>query len=143
MRIKTLKNKLLIFILLFLVCACATESPVLSGIDGSSIPPAFSNFPDVPFPEKAYMDLADSKALGSGENWVGSVSYTAPYNASRLYDFYVSEMPKLRWNEIAIVRSRISQMTYVRDTRAIQILIESLKDNESKVMITAIPNKHF
>lgn len=128
------------FVSIFL-CGCASEPLPLNGVDGNPIPQAFANFPDIPFPEKAYLNLGDTKALGSGDNWIGSLVFTAPYNASRIYDFYISEMPKNRWIEVAVVRARISQMTYFRDSRAIQILIESLKENESRITITAIPNQ--
>ena len=129
------------FISILFLCSCANKKPELTGVDGSDVPPAFANFPDIPFPKEAYLDLNDTKALGSGENWIGSVTYTTPHNASRVFDFYVSEMPKLRWLEVAVVRTRISQMTYFRDNRALQILIESTGYNDSKVTITAIPNQ--
>ena len=87
------------------------------------------------------MDLEQTKALGSGDNWIGSLAFDCPYNASRIYDFYVSEMPKLKWIEVATVRARISQMTYVRDNRAIQILIESDGADDACVTLTAIPNQ--
>lgn len=142
---KTGKNmfKKLLFLAfgILLLEACANKTVEISGTDGSEVPPAFANFPDIPFPEKAYLNLEDTKALGSGENWIGSVSYIAPYNASRIFDFYVSEMPKLRWVEVAVVRTRISQMTYFRDNRTLQILIESNGDNNAKVTVTAIPNQ--
>lgn len=138
---KVIKYNLLAAVLCFILTGCATETFEINGIDGSPIPPAFANFPDVPFPEQAYMELGDTKALGSGDNWIGSLVYTAPYNASRIFDFYVSEMPKNRWIEVAVVRARISQMTYYRENRAVQILIESTGDNESLVTITAIPNQ--
>lgn len=134
-------KKLIFFVCLILVSACANKPVEISGTDGSDVPPAFANFPDIPFPEKAFLDLEDTKALGSGENWIGSVTYTAPYNASRIFDFYISEMPKLRWAEVAVVRTKISQMTYFRDNRALQILIETAGDNKSKVTVTAIPNQ--
>lgn len=137
---KMLKYKALIAIL-FLLCSCTTESYTLNSIDGSPIPNAFANFPDIPFPEKSFLELGDTKALGTGENWIGSIAFTAPYNASRIFDFYVSEMPKNRWVEIAVVRARISQMTYFRDNRAVQILIESTNENESHVTVTAVPNQ--
>ena len=137
-----MKKRLIICaILAMLASACANKPLELNGIDGSEIPPAFANFPDIPFPQSAYLDLNETKALGSGENWIGSVAYSAHYNASRVFDFYVSEMPKLRWLEVAVVRTRISQMTYFRDNRALQILIESDGDNKSRVTITAIPNQ--
>lgn len=136
-----LKFKALFVFAFLALCACASEPLVLNGVDGAPIPTAFANFPDVPFPEKAFLELGDTKALGSGDNWIGSLVFTAPYNASRIFDFYVSEMPKNRWVEVAVVRARISQMTYFRDNRALQILIESLKENEARVTITAIPNQ--
>lgn len=137
---KMLKFNILCAILLFLN-ACASESYILNGVDGQPIPSAFANFPDVPFPEKSYLELGDTKALGTGENWIGSLVFTAPYDASRIFDFYVSEMPKSRWVEIAVVRARISQMTYFRNNRAIQILIESLKEGNSRITVTAVPNQ--
>lgn len=136
-----LKFKVIIVFILLMTGGCANEPLVLNGVDGSPIPTAFANFPDVPFPQKAFLELGDTKALGSGDNWIGSLVFTTPYNASRIFDFYVSEMPKNRWVEVAVVRARISQMTYFRDNRALQILIESLKENESRVTITAIPNQ--
>ena len=140
MILKILKIKALVAILFFISC-CVTEPNILNGTDGAPIPNAFANFPDLPFPEKSYLELGDTKALGTGENWVGSIVFTAPYNANRIFDFYVSEMPKNRWIEIAVVRARISQMTYFKDNRAIQILIENLKENDSRISVTAVPNQ--
>lgn len=137
---KILKINIL-FTILLILSGCATESNTLNGVDGSPIPSAFANFPDIPFPEKSYLELGDTKALGTGENWIGSLAFTSPYNASRIFDFYVSEMPKTRWVEIAVVRARISQMTYYRNNRAVQILIESIDDNDSRITITAVPNQ--
>lgn len=135
-----LKNNILTLALVLILSACASERPTLSGVDGSAIPPAFAHFPDVPFPSEAYIDLDETSALGSGENWIGSLVFTAPYNASSVFDFYVSEMPKLKWIEVATVRAKISHMTYVRGNRAIQILIEIDNSDTARVTITAIPN---
>lgn len=135
-----LKNNILGLILVLILSACATEKPTLSGVDGSAIPPAFAHFPDVPFPEKSFIDLDETRALGSGENWIGSLVFTTPYNASSVFDFYVSEMPKLKWVEVATVRAKISHMTYIRNNRALQILIEIKNSDDSIVTITAIPN---
>ena len=135
------RNNVLALILVSILCACTTQKPVLRGVDGNEIPPAFAHFPDIPFPEKAFIDLDETKALGSGENWIGSLAFDCPYNASNVYDFYISEMPKLKWVEVASVRARISQMTFVRENRAIQILIESSGADKSDVTVTAIPNQ--
>ena len=141
MIVNAVKLTIIVAILFFGLAACASKPLDLNGVDGSPVPPAFANFPDIPFPEKAFLELGDTKDLGSGDNWLGSLVFTAPYNASRVFDFYVLEMPRNRWTEIAVVRARISQMTYFRDKRAIQILIESIGDNDSRVTITAIPNE--
>lgn len=141
MLVNLTKSYLIAGMLAFVLCACSSKTLEINALDGSPIPPAFANFPDIPFPEQAYMELGDTKALGSGDKWIGSLVYTAPYNASRVFDFYVSEMPKNRWIEVAVVRARISQMTYYRGNRAVQILIESTGDNKSLITITAIPNQ--
>ncbi len=135
-----LKNNILALTLVLILSACASEKPVLSGVDGSAIPPAFAHFPDIPFPADAFIDLDETRALGSGDNWIGSLVYTTPFNASSIFDFYVSEMPKLNWVEVATVRAKISHMTYIRGNRALQILIEIDNGDSSVVTITAIPN---
>ncbi len=135
-----IKNKILALTLVLILSACATERPNLMGLDGGAIPPAFAHFPDVPFPTDAMVDLDETKALGNGENWIGSLVYTAPFNSSSIFDFYVSEMPKLNWIEVATVRAKISHMTYIRNNRAMQILIEMNGGDNAKVTITAIPN---
>ena len=137
-----INNKILLLTLVLIISACATVRPSLMGIDGGTIPPAFAHFPDVPFPSGAVVDLDETKALGSGENWIGSLVYTTPYNPSSIFDFYVSEMPKLNWIEVATVRAKISHMTYIRENRAMQILIEMNGGDSARVTVTAIPNNN-
>lgn len=136
-----LKNNILIITLVLILSACSADKPKLYGVDGTEIPPAFAHFPDIPFPDKAYVNLDQTKALGSGENWIGSLVFDVPYDASSVFDFYVLEMPKLKWIEVATVRAKISHMTYVRNNRAVQILIEKASSDASVVTITAIPNQ--
>ena len=134
-------NKILVLVFVLMLSACASDKPKLYGTDGSEIPPAFAHFPDMPFPDKAFVDLDQTKALGSGDNWIGSLVFDAPYSQSSVFDFYILEMPKLKWTEVATVRAKISHMTYVRDNRAVQILIEKDSSDSSTVTITAIPNQ--
>ncbi|MDR1025789.1 MAG: hypothetical protein LBL47_00165 [Lactobacillus sp.] len=136
------KKSLLIALLAVSLSACASDRPKLMGLDGTSVPQAFSHFPDIPFPDSSYVDLGETKALGSGENWTGSLVFTTPYDNSAVFDFYMSEMPKLKWTEVATVRARISHMTYIRSERAVQVLVEDdsfLWWDKSRVTITAIP----
>lgn len=105
-----------ILLMLLSLCGCAKEpTPPMLGSDGREIPMVFQNFPDIPFPDEAFLVLEDSKTMGSGENWIGSISFTVNFNAGRVFDYYVAEMPKKGWVEIAVVRAGISQMTYVKN----------------------------
>ena len=102
-----LKNSILALTLVVILSACSSERPILKGVDGSAVPPAFASFPDIPFPEPAYIDMSETRTLGSGQNWSGSLIFSAPYSANSIYDFYISEMPKMRWSEVAVVRAKI------------------------------------
>lgn len=130
-----------ILLMLLCLCGCAKSPSPLFGSDGREIPMAFQNFPDLPFPDGAYLIQEDSKIMGSGDNWIGSLCFTVSFNAGRVFDYYVAEMPKKGWVEVAVVRAEISQMTYVRNGRAVQILIQMEGDDSAFVTITAIPNQ--
>lgn len=123
------------------LCGCSQKPNIMYGSDGREIPMVFQNFPDIPFPDNSYMNLENSKTMGNGENWVGSICYIVPFNAGRVFDFYVAEMPKKGWAEVAVVRAGISQMTYVKNGRAVQILIQIEGDDSAFVTITAVPNQ--
>ena len=57
-----LKNKWLSLILIIFLSACASEErPILKGVDGSVLPPAFASFPDIPFPEPSYIDMDETR----------------------------------------------------------------------------------
>ena len=132
-----LKNLISVFCVFCLLTACSEKKPPITGIDGSAIPPAFANFPDMPFPASAYVDLEDTKALGSGNNWIGSLVFNVDYSPSEVFDFYMSEMPKLGWIEVATVRARVSHMTYIQGRRAVQILIEMDSSDSSFLLLAA------
>jgi len=132
--------KNLTLILMLLVSACAKDTLILKGSDGSEIPPAFASFTGIPIPEPSYIDLEETRALGYGENWSGTLIFTTPFPTHQIFDFYVAEMPKFNWSEVATVRARISHLTYIKDKKAIQILIERNGDSEAYVTITSIPN---
>ena len=132
--------KFLAYFLCLFTMACTTEHIPLTGSDGSAIPPAFATFGGIPIPEPSYISLEETRALGYGENWSGTLVFTTPFPAHEVFDFYISEMPKQGWNDVATVRARICHMTYIKDKKAIQILIEKNSDMESYITITSIPN---
>jgi len=132
-------KNLTLAMILFL-SACANERLVLKGTDGSDIPPAFASFTGIPIPEPAYIDLDETRALGYGDNWSGTLVFATPFPTHQIFDFYVAEMPKFGWSDVATVRARISHMTYIKDKKAIQILIEKDGTSKAYVTITSIPN---
>ena len=132
--------KRLILTLVLVISACSSDKLVLKGTDGSDIPPAFASFTGIPIPEPSYIDLDETRALGYGENWSGTLIFTTPFPSHQIFDFYIAEMPKYGWSDVATVRARISHMTYIKDKKAIQILVEKNSDSESYVTITSIPN---
>lgn len=136
-----MKKIYLLALFLLLTGGCAKEPTPMLGSDGREIPMVFQNFPDIPFPDEAYLVLENTKTMGSGENWIGSIYFTVNFNAGRVFDYYISEMPKKGWIEIAVVRAGISHMTYVKNGRAAQILIQIEGDDSASVTITAIPNQ--
>lgn len=136
-----MKKCYLLLFIMCLICSCTSKPNTLYGTDGQEIPMVFQNFPDVPFPDKSYMNLENSRVMGNGETWTGSINYTASYNAGRVFDFYVAEMPKKGWVEIAVVRADISLMTYVKNGRAVQILIQVEGKDSSFITVTAVPNQ--
>lgn len=136
-----LYSYILYIVALTALCGCTEKPNIMYGSDGREIPMVFQNFPDIPFPDNSYMNLEDSKIMGNGGNWVGSISYTASFNAGRVFDFYITEMPKKGWAEVAVVRAKISQMTYIKNGRAIQILIQMDGNDSALITITAVPNQ--
>jgi len=136
-----MKKIYLLLILVLFSTACAKEPKLLYGSDGREIPMVFQNFPDIPFPDDSYLSIEDSRTMGNGESWIGNVCFSTGHNAGRVFDFFVAEMPKKGWVEIAVVRAEISQMTYVKNGRAIQILIQVEGRDSSFVTVTAIPNQ--
>lgn len=132
--------KRLVVVLILFLSACSGGKLVLKGTDGSVIPPAFASFSGIPIPEPAFINLEETRALGYGDNWSGTLVFTSPFPTHEIFDFYIAEMPKFGWSDVATVRARISHLTYIKDKKAMQILIEKNSDSESYVTITSIPN---
>ena len=136
-----------------LLSGCLTSeknSPVVTykntEINGKTVssgiisPSNIAQFSDIPIPEGAVMNTDGSVIMGTGDEWTGRLIYSAPYAANAVFEFYLSEMPKFGWSDVATVRARISHLTYIKDRKAIQILIEKNSDSESYITVTSIPN---
>lgn len=138
--------KKVLFSLMFAVMApvlagCAMSETMGGRGEGAegTLPPSFAQFNDIPIPEKAMMDLKQSLLLGGESTWIGRLVFTAPYTQNSLFDFYMSEMPKFGWSEITVVRSKISVLSFRRDTRIATIQLESDIVSGTVVSFTVSP----
>lgn len=124
------------------LCACTLPQGMDSGAsDGTegTLPPSFAQFKDIPIPEKASMDLKQSLLFGGESAWIGRLVFTAPYTQNGLFDFYMSEMPKFGWTEITVVRSKVSVLSFRRDTRVATIQLEPDLVSGAVVSFTVSP----
>lgn len=138
--------KKVLFSLMFAVMApvlagCAMSETMGGRGEGTegTLPPSFAQFNDIPIPEKAMMDLKQSLLLGGESTWIGRLVFAAPYTQNSLFDFYMSEMPKFGWSEITVVRSKISVLSFRRDTRIATIQLESDIVSGTVVSFTVSP----
>ncbi len=124
------------------LCACTLpqgmDSGTSNGAEGT-LPPSFAQFKDIPIPEKASMDLKQSLLFGGESAWIGRLVFTAPYTQNGLFDFYMSEMPKFGWTEITVVRSKVSVLSFRRDTRVATIQLEPDLVSGAVVSFTVSP----
>ncbi len=86
--------------------------------------PNFAQFKEIPIPEKATMDLKRTLLFGN-EPIIGRLVFSAPYNQSNVFDFYMQEMPKFGWREITMIRSANSLLTFARENRIATIQLST------------------
>ena len=125
-----MKKTPFIFGVLLLLSSCGYEAlqPSFKSentFEGGDIqtPPNFTQFKEIPIPEKAVMDLKKTLLFGD-EPLVGRLAFSAPYSQTGMFDFYVQEMPKFGWRKVTMVRSTSSVLTYSKGERiaTIQLL---------------------
>jgi hypothetical protein len=121
-----------------LLSACVIESDK-SAQKAKEVPYSFAEFSDVPIPEDATMVLDKTSIYGRDNDWVGTVTFNAPYNVGGTFDFYMSELPKFGWGEITSVRGGSSVLVFTRDRRVVLIQIITSSFESSVVTITMSP----
>jgi hypothetical protein len=127
---------------LVLAAACSggtALTPASRTEQGAQPLAAFTEFPDVPVPAGAKMDLDRSLVLGSREFWLGRLAMSAAQKATGLFDFYQREMPTFGWQEITSVRSETSILTYARGDRIATVQIKGSAFSDAAVDITISP----
>jgi hypothetical protein len=82
------------------------------------LPPNILTIPDLPVPPGSEVVLGDTVIVGDDLTWTGQVvmigGATQPV---QIVEFMRKNMPEYGWTETAIVRSRRTSLTYVKDER--------------------------
>lgn len=101
-------------------------------------PPQISG---IALPEGYSLDTNRTIILGEGERWIGRLSYSINSSANDMFDFVRREMNNYGWVEVSVVRSEISQLTYMSSggDRVASILISAASLYGSKVELTVSP----
>jgi hypothetical protein len=108
---------------------------------GKRSEPSFSQFPDVPIPSAAEMDVGQTLVLGGGEHWLGRLALKTGNDTNAMFNFYKRKMPERDWQEITSVRSSISVLTFSRGERVATIQIQSRALQGSEVLLTMSPRE--
>lgn len=117
----------------------ATRSDPQKGTTPAAEQAGYGRFTDLPIPEGATMDIERSLILGSGDNWLGRVSLNADGTVAEVFDFYRQEMPRFGWNEVTVVRSETSVLTYENGGRVATVQIVKNTLGGSSLDLTVSP----
>jgi hypothetical protein len=107
--------------------------------DGVSETPRFTQFTDIPIPANAEVDLDNLLVLGTEDGWIGRLALTSGHGMIDMYAFYEREMPRFGWDQITIIRSSISTMTYSRGPRIATITLHPKTTGGSNINFTVAP----
>ena len=101
--------------------------------------PSFSQFNDIPIPEKATMDLKSTLLFGGENAWIGRLVFSSPYTLNSMFDFYMSQMPEFGWKEVSVTRSKVSDLIFTNNERVAKIQLEPDMVNDTIVSFTVSP----
>lgn len=95
----------------------------------------------IALPDGYNLDTNRTIILGEGDRWIGRLSYSINSSSDDMFDFMRREMLNYGWTEVAVVRSEISQLTYLSAAgdRVASILISKQSLYGAKVDMTVSP----
>ncbi len=120
--------------------AAPTETSGRSAAETEAEKAMFTEFTDIPIPEKSDLDLDKMLVLGGDDGWIGRLSLKSGFAMTDMYSFYEREMPKFGWEKLSTVRSAISTMTYGRGDRIAIITVQPRTTGGSRVDFTVSPS---
>lgn len=130
---------------LFALGGCAMESGLSRTNDApggaKTESSAFSQFPDIPMPADAVLNMDKTLAFGSDDSWIGRLVVKSSLDANAAFDFYRRELPGYQWLEITSVRGAVSTMTHARDERILSVQISRGGLGGTEVMLTVSPRE--
>ena len=121
----------------------ASAGEVFSGEPGSTaavraMPEAVMRIPGLPIPEGVNVVLSDTVIAGQDSNWNGQVVlFSEDYQSVQFVEFMRSEMPKMGWEETAILRSRRTSITYVQNNRFATVRIMDREEGAEMDIVVA------
>jgi len=131
-------------LLLSVTAACNQTTPmvVTSNTSGSKsqtpAASAFNQFPDIPVPAGAEMNVDKTLVFGS-EPWFGQLALGTSSNPGVIFDFFRNNLPEHKWQEVTSVRAPTSILTYMREDRVLAIAIQGSTLSGSDITITVSP----
>jgi len=134
-----------------LVAACSQSTPLRgssgqtqTGSTAASAQSAvsFSQFPDLPIPDEAEMDVERTLVFGSGAAWFGQVAISAPHTPNDMFDFYKGNLKRYGWQEVTSVRAPTSVLTHIRENRVLAIQISEATLRGSNILLTVSPKEN-
>lgn len=136
----------------FVLALAGAIGPMLAGcgtqLNGTTSTPTENSARSAPpqvagiaLPEGYSLDTNRTIVLGEGDRWIGRLSYSINSSADQMFDFIRREMTNYGWTEVAVVRSEVSQLTYLSNggDRVASILITRSTLYGSKIDMTVSP----
>ena len=132
-------------VFIFAISACDRTAPImgtsktsLAKGQSSQTSLAYTQFPDIPIPSGAVINMEKTLIFGS-KPWFGQLSLSTSTNVAYVFDFYRKNLIQYKWEELSTVRAKSSILTYDSEDRILSILIEASALRGSKILITVSP----
>jgi len=146
--IATPSLRIITMITLFGLSACNQSAPMMQTSGGTSAGSSgtasiakssgFTQFPDIPIPAGAEMNVEKTLVFGS-KPWFGRLTLNADGNVGSMFDFFRSNLVNHQWQEITSVRAKTSILTHMQENRVLTIAIQGSTLGGSEIMITVSP----
>jgi hypothetical protein len=109
------------------------------GVPGQAPERSFAQFSDIPVPQGVSMDIERSLVFGGREDWIGRLVLNSSRGTGEIFDFYKQNAPQLGWQEITLVRSGTSVLTFSRGERVMTVQITNKTLRGSEIHLTVSP----